>query len=108
MGKEEFMKINLKEIFVCLVISFVFVWLSRYTHGELTTPYISGVTPPIFKDGWPVRYYYQRACGIIPLSGKCPPGRIDPSAFLFNLVFWFLLVFGSWHVLKFIRIRMKK
>lgn len=107
MHKKDSMKINIKEIFVCLVISFVIALLSRYTGGELMTPYISGVTPPTFKHGWPVKFYYKGACGIIPLSGKCPLGWINPLGFLLNLVFWFLLVSVSWQLLKLIRVRIK-
>lgn len=102
------MKINLKEVFICLTIGLLVAWLSRYAGGTLVTPYISGVASPTFKHGWPMNYYYKGACGIIALGGRCPPGWIDLWAFVLNLIFWFLLVFGSWQVFKFIKIRIKK
>ena len=101
------MKINLKEILI------IFVLAVLVTGGSLV--YINRVgTGCIGQDlvyrGFPRPFYVEYRHNPARTSGH-PCGWISgelSQSFWIDLFFWFLFVFGSWQLIKFVRARIKK
>jgi len=109
------MKINLKEIltvFVLAALATTASWLIDW--WSITCAKVTCIGINTFCHGFPLTFainYQLSSRYTLSGIGSCAdlPRHVNwsPLILILDYLFWFLLVFGSWQLAKFIRARIK-